>query len=646
MRLKKGMKLALFGKSKEEKSSNTQNKEKDFQNIIIDTEDINKELKSLSSVKDIPLKQLDFTIISFKSVYKAHEDDEWMEINKNNIDQFRDDDFLLNEDLQIKQQYKVEIFKKDTNEPPVLDIVLGGNKYLTKIVATVKKNLDVKYSSKLKDCIVGQIYKRLIKQSIFISIFQNDMEQEISKIISKIRINNFLEEDHVFTVCNCIDPVWPINDNLIFHYKKNLNKKDKQGRVDYSKRGYIQAVKKGDIVIEYIKAKVGKNGRNCKSEYIKVNEPEEKYSINFGVSENIQRKEDENRIIFVAKKDGYVNLNGDKYDIDDNMELNEISFRTTGSIEAGVNTNVAINIKESDALKDAIGAGMSVETTELKVEGNIGSGAVVKAKKANIAGQTHKTASIYADNIDINVHRGYAQGDIVNINRLEGGKINAKTVKINQAIGGEVIAEKIFIKQLVSNVNLTASKIIEISELKGNNNKLTIDPSMVTGFQEKIDNLNLELKKIESLIKDTKKIVKQKKILIERNRESAEMVKLKIIELKKARQKPAITLVKKIKDFHQLVSLYNALLEKYKKENIERDNIKKEIDDIQSTILQAKIINHSVWTEYNEIRFVLLSPKIEISHTTKEGEISKEITLMKMGENEYSISRKSEFDSK
>ncbi len=646
MKLKKGMKLALFGKSKEEKSSSTQNKEKDFQNIIVDTEDINKELKSLSSIKNIPLKQLDFTIISFKSVYKAHEDDEWMEINKNNIDQFKDDDFLLNEDLQIKQQYKVEIFKKDANESPILDIVLGGNKYLTKIVATVKKNLDVKYSSKLKDCIVGQIYKRLIKQSILISIFQNDMEQEISKIISKIRINNFLEEDHVFTVCNCIDPVWPINDNLIFHYKKNLNKKDKQGRVDYSKRGYIQAVKKGDIVIEYIKAKVGKNGRNCKSEYIKVNEPEEKYSINFGVSENIQRKEDENRIIFVAKKDGYVNLNGDKYDIDDNMELNEISFKTTGSIEAGVNTNVAINIKENDVLKDAIGAGMSVETTELKVEGNIGSGAVVKAKKADIAGQTHKTACIYADNIDINVHRGYAQGDIVNINRLEGGKINAKTVKINQAIGGEVIAEKIFIKQLVSNVNLTASKIIEISELKGNNNKLTIDPSMVTGFQEKIDNLNLELKKIEGLIKDIKKTVKQKKILIERNRESAEMVKLKIIELKKARQKPAITLVKKIKDFHQLVSLYNALLEKYKKENIERDNIKKEIDDIQSTILQAKIINHSVWTEYNEIRFVLLSPKIEISHTTKEGEISKEITLMKMGENEYSISRKSEFDSK
>ncbi len=646
MIFKKGIDLALFGKSKEENSNSGQNKEIDFQNIIVDTENINKELKNISSAKNIPLSKLDFTIISFKSVYKAHEDDEWMEINKENLNQFKDEDFLLNEDLQIKQQYKVEIFKKENDQPSVLEIVLGGNKYLTKVIATIKKNFDIKYSSKLKNYIIGQIHKRLIKQSILISLFQNEIEQEVDKIILKVRINNFLEEDHVFIVCNCVDPVQPINDNLIFHYKKNINKKDEHGRIDYAKRGYIQAVKKGDIVIEYIKAKTGKNGRNCKNEFIKVKEPEEKYSIDFSVSENIERKEDENRIIFVAKKDGYVNQEGDKYDIDDNMELDEISFKTTGSIEADLNTNVKINIKESDVLKDAIGQGMSVETTEIKVEGNIGSGAVVKAKKAEIGGQTHKTASIYADKLNISVHRGYAEGDIVSIDRLEGGKVNAKTVKITQAIGGEVIAEKIFIKQLVSNVTLIASDTIEISELKGTNNRFIIDPSMILGYQDKIDTLNTKLKKIEATINSTKKIVKEKKLLIEKNRESAELVKEKIMELKRAKQEPAKTLIRKIKDFHQLIGVYNTLLDKYRKENIEKDSIKKEIDDIQSTILKAKIINHSIWTEYNEIKFVLLSPKIEIVHTTKEGEIAKEITLEKVEEGEYNISRKSEFDNK
>jgi len=634
--------LAFFGKSKDE--NETYSDEVNFQNIIIDTENINQELKNISSSLNIPLNQFDFTILSFKSVFKTHKDDEWMEIDKSNIEQFKDEDFLLNEELQIKQQYKIEIFLKDEKSMPLLDIVLGGNKFLTKIVATVKKNFDIKYSSKLKEYIVSQINKRLIKQSMLISIFQSEMKKEVEKIVSKIRINNFLDEDHTFVVCNCIEPIAAINDKLIFHYKKNVNKKDEHGRIDYSRRGYIHAVQKGDIIIEYIKAKEGRNGRNCKGELLKVKEPVQKYSIDFSVSENIEKKEDENRIIFVAKKDGYVNKEGDKYDINDNMEIEEVSFKTTGSIEANLESNVKINIKESDVLKDAIGPGMSVETTEIIVEGNIGSGAVVKAKKAQIGGQTHKNASVFADELDISVHRGYAEGKDINIKRLEGGRVNAKTVKIDQAIGGEVIAERIFIKQLVSNVTLIASEIIEISELKGTNNKFVIDPTRVLGFYEKINQLKEKLKKIESVINITKKAIRDKKFLIDKNKEPAQLVKQKIIELKQFGQEPAKTLMKKIRDFQQLITTYNALLEKYKKYKNERESIKKEIEDIQSTILKAKIINHSIWHEYNEIKFILLSPKIEITHVTKEGEISKSITLSKVKENEFQINRKSELD--
>ncbi len=637
--------MSLFGKAKEEKKHIEKEKQKEFQNIIVDTENVNIELKSISSVKNIPLNKLDFSIISFKSVFKTHKDDEWMEINKENIFQFRDEDFLLNEELQIKQQYKVEIFMKNKEGKPPLEIILGGNKYLTKIVSTVKKNLDIKYSSKLKSYILEQINKRLVKQSMFISIFQSETKKEIDKIVSKIRVNGFLEEDFNFVVCKCVDPIRSIDDNLIFHYKKNINKKDTQGRIDYSKRGYIQAVKEGDIIIEYIKAKPGRNGRNCKGEFLKVKEPKQRYSIDFSISENIEKKEDDDKIIFVAKKDGYVNKEGDKYDINDKMELDEISFKTTGSIEANMESNVKINIKESDILKDAIGPGMNVETTEIKVEGNIGSGAIVKAKKAEIGGQTHKTAKIYADDLTATVHRGYAEGEKITVKRLEGGKINAKIAKIDQAIGGEIIAEKIFIKQLVSNVTMIASNLIEISELKGTNNKFIIDPSLVLGFHEKIEELNKKLKKIETMIHFTKKSIKGKKLIIEKNREPAEMVKEKILELKKMGREPAKTLLKKIRDFQQMIKSYNETIKQYKKEQSEKDEIKKEIENIQSSILNAKIINHSLWTEYNEIKFVLLSPKIEVVHTTKEGEIAKVITLKEIEDGKYNISRKNEFDS-
>ena len=635
--------MSLFGKNKDKHKD--QVREIDFQNIVIDTENVNQELKNISSSQKIPLNKLDFTILSFKSVFKTHKDDEWMEINDSNIEQFRDEDFLLNEELQIKQQYKIEVFLKNKNSSSPLDITLGGNKFLTKIIATIKRNLDIKYSSKLKMYIIGEINKRLVKQSILISIFQSELHKEIEKIIFKIRINSFLDEDHTFIVCNCIEPIASIDDDLIFHYKENSDKKDEQGRIDYARRGYIHAVQKGDIIIEYIKAKKGRNGRNCKGELLKVKEPKQRYSIDFTVSENIERKEDENRIIFVAKKDGYVNKEGDKFDINDNMEVEEVTLKTTGSIEANLKSNVKINIKENDIFKDAIGPGMTVETTEIIVEGNIGSGATVKAKKAKIGGQTHKNASIYAEDLDISIHRGYAEGDIVKIKRLEGGKVNAKTVQIEQAIGGEVIAEKIYIKQLVSNVTMIASEIIEINELKGTNNRFIIDPSKVLGFHEKIDDLKKKLKKIKFTINTIKKDIRDKKILIDKNREAAELVKQKIVELKSSGQKPSKVLMKKIKDFQQLILKYNTLLEKYKKEKEEREIVKKEIDDIQLTILNAKVINHSVWHEYNEIKFVLLSPKIEVVHVTTEGEIAKSITLSKIEEGDYQINRKSEFDT-
>ncbi len=68
------------------------------------------------------------------------------------------------------------------------------------------------------------------------------------------------------------------------------------------------------------------------------------------------------------------------------MEINEISFRSTGSVDANLDSNIRSNIKEKDILKDAIGAGMSVETTDLHVQGNVGSGAKIRAKIAFIGG--------------------------------------------------------------------------------------------------------------------------------------------------------------------------------------------------------------------------------------------------------------------
>ena len=46
-------------------------------------------------------------------------------------------------------------------------------------------------------------------------------------------------------------------------------------------------------------------------------------------------------------------------------------------MQQAVDSDVSISVKETDAIKDAIGSGMNVEVTEINIEGNVGSNSKV-----------------------------------------------------------------------------------------------------------------------------------------------------------------------------------------------------------------------------------------------------------------------------
>lgn len=56
----------------------------------------------------------------------------------------------------------------------------------------------------------------------------------------------------------------------------------------------------------------------------------------------------------------------------------------------------------------------------------------------------------------------------------------------------------------------------------------------------------------------------------------------------------------------------------------------------------AKIINHSTWREFNEVRFKLIYPPRDMTYNPQENEISREISLKDLG-GEYRIMRSSEY---
>lgn len=643
--------MGLFDKIKGNNTDATKQSDggtSEFKSIVIDTTNVIKELKNIAIANHLKPTDLGFKLLR-TTTYYSDEKSENNEMNEEELKLLLEDSFLLNPNLKLTQHYRVEIYKiedQDDDHTLLPDITLSGNKSLTKIIAMVAQNHDVKYTSKLEEKMIEDIQIKKIKAGILVGIRDQNMYKEIKKIVANIRVNGIIDQNQTFVVCQGVDEIPSINDDLIYHYKKKINAKSTDGKVDYSKRGFVLAVDQDECIIEYIKPQLGTPGRNCRGAFIPVKEPRKANDAPIAITANLTKKESETSIKYIANRGGYVNFEKGTYDIQDQMEINEISFKSTGSIDASLGSNIKINIKEKDILKDAIGAGMSVETTEVHVQGNIGSGARIKAKIADIGGQTHQTAYIEADKIIIAVHRGEANGVDVEIDRLEGGKVIGDTVHINHMIGGEVIAKIVKIENLMSNAKITASEILEVTELKGTNNKFIIDPSVTKEFNEMIESINKKIEKLEEELKAYPRQLSSKKEFIDKNKPMAEMVKEKIMELKRSGVEPPVTLFAKIKDFQEKVIDYNNFLQTFKDKKEELQEYREDLNKVQNKVFSAKIINHSSWKEFNEVRFRLIYPPKDVTYNPKEREIAREITLKDMGNGEQRIIRSGEYSSK
>ncbi len=646
---KEGRVLGFFDKiagSSDNQQENA-NKKEEFKSIIIDTQNINDEIKNIASANNITPRELTFKVLKVTTAYRTQKGGEYTEITEKDKNLFDDNDFLLNPELKVKQHFKVEVFNKKEIDTDGLvpEITLSGNKTLTKIVVTVKRNLDVKYFTKLESRIIENINMKKARANILVGIRDEKMYEKDKKIVANISINNLLDSDCTFVACQGLEKVPAINSRILFHYKNKIEAKDGQDRVDYARRGFVLAVSKGETIIEYIKAKVGIPGRNCQGRFLSVSEPKSENEIVIAHTENIIKKEDDDKILYLANKNGYVNFDNSIYDIAEQMDIKSVDFRTTGSIETDINSDVKINVKESDIFKDAIGPGMKVETSEIHIEGNVASGAFIKARIVEIKGQTHKTAKIEADEVSISVHRGTIIGKNIEIGRLEGGTVSGDTVNVKNAIGGTINAKNIYVEELTSNASLKASNLIDIQKVTGKNNKLMIDPSSTKEFKERIKDIDGKIKKIGIKLKPYPKNLENKKRLIMNSKSIVEDIKKKIIELRKRNINPPKTLMGKIKEYQKMVNEYNLTLKEYKEEKHSLISLKEDLSGSQGQIFSAKIVNHGIWKEYNEIKFKLISPPIELTYNTKDNEIIREISLKKVDDDNFEINRSSEYSS-
>ena len=589
------------------------------------------EILNLVKSFGVDSKFIDFDILEIKTECKVVGESQPRQIAEDKLNVFDNDKFYVDRVESIKQSYLVKFYDVRRAKPtPLPNVSVNANKNLTKILATVSQNADTVYFKEFDKKLINFIYKKLIKVGILVGIRNKTMLEEVAKISSVLRVKEFIDKDYTFAVTVGVNVVPSTDDALIYHYKTKIRNVDENDKIDYANRGYLLGVVENELIIEYVKLRDGTSGRDVRGNFLPAQKAKATITKMPEHTENIYAKEDNEGIKFFAKKPGYVKEEKGVFDIKDELDVNEITFKTTGSVDTGLDTNVTLNVKEKDLTKDAIGTGMTVEANEVNVEGNVAANAVVKANKVTIGGQTHAKALIEAKEAKIAVHIGSFEGENVEIDRLEGGKVKAKKAVIKSVIGGEIIAESVAIDTLVSNSNIIIADTLEIKKLKGVNNKILVDFSMIKNTGEQINERMAKIKAIREQIVKMPRTLESKRCVIEENKGPINVIKAKIEELKSTNNTPPATFMKKLKEYQQLVHEYNALLKEFREKKAAIAELRGEITNIQEGIFNSKVINHSNWREFNEIKFRLVDPARDITYSTRENEIARIITIAKV----------------
>ncbi|MCD4667279.1 MAG: FapA family protein, partial [Sulfurimonas sp.] len=573
---------------------------------------------SLAKSYDVNVNTIDFNILEVQTYTRMNDgskETEWEEIANDEIYELDDATALLNPHFQIKQMYEVEFFTKKSDDPySNFNLAVGANATKCKVYISIKSGSKVSYSSTFDRELLVLINKAKVRAGILIDIFDEMINEAVSKISAHVRVEEKVKytKNETILIAESYEPTLTINDEIVLHYDKKENI-DEHHKMDYASRGFIKSVEKDEVIIEYIKAKIGKSGRNCRGEFMAAKEPEETNKPTFTIDETIREEDTPKSIKYIANENGYISLEGNLYSVKTDVDLDSITFKTTGNIISGLDSDVSISVTEKDAVKDAIGNGMQVEVTEIDIDGNVGSNAKLLAQRANIGGQTHKTAEVKADKIDINVHKGKAYGKNIHITRLEHGVVDGDEVEITQALGGSIRAKEINIEICASHVKATASKFIEIKKLQGSENVFTIDPLLKKDTQHDLDDNKDDIKNLEKEIKDLKKEEVKYTQLIKNNTASFQDVKKRLIHYKKSGVKLPESFVKKYKQFQKMQETLKNLKESQVLKRNQLEITRSKTSVFQDNIFEARIINRDRWVGYNELIFKLVKPKMDIS---------------------------------
>ncbi len=636
--------LDIFKSSSATGKSVAAEAESGFEKVVIYSDNVPQDLAKIATRYGISVKQLDFRILAYKTLYRQSNAPKFNELTLLEQEKFFCEENLRNPGIEIRQKIKVEVFLKKSGSALPFKFSMGGNKELTRIILKVPAQDSVAYSDDLQSRLVSLIDVRKVKLGLLIGFMHQKSKSEIASLISDIQVNGKISRDYTITLCEGLEPIHQNNGEVILHYldKEGMPSEESIERIDYSKRDFMHTVQEGELVIEVHRFKEGRSGRNCKGEVLPFAQVELAHDLDIKVSEDFRVEEEGDVTYYYALKSGFIYQGAENsFEIRDELCVDEVSFRSTGSIDAAEEDgDIKINIEGKDLMRDAIGQGVKVESSEVKTVGNMGSGAEVRANRVEIGGQTHQSAKIFAKEVHVHLHKGEIEAEEVHIDILENGKIDADRVYVEKVSGGEINAKEVYLKEVLSNTTVYAAEYIEIDILNGNGNKFIIDPRCKKDFKERVDRVEADIEALKEEIKTKTKKIKVLRRKIQNDQENVRQINETVQSLKKRNATVPLSLINKLKSNQENIKEHNLLLKELKDDKIALEKLEADLQELINAVFSAKVVNRSVWKEFNEVKFKVVEPPVEVSHLFVDGEMSEEITIKTMEDGNYVLERK------
>ncbi|WDL75415.1 DUF342 domain-containing protein [Helicobacter winghamensis] len=572
---------------------------------INECEDIKFAIKQVASQYNRDADSFDFELQAITTYKKNLYDYELEQIHQDAVEAFfQNRDNMLEPNLVISQRYCILIKEKERKETR---FHLSADKGFSEAFLYFHPGFTYKEEN------FESLYGQIKKEKVWNKILCFDEEREKKALVEFLKTLTYpLKKEERYLLVRGVNLVASTEAKLSF--KKDVT-------------AQFQTVLANEVICEFQKPLQGKPGRNIRGDYIVPQAPKSEKQTSPLRYDNasIVLVDYPNKIEYKSAMGGILDYKDNVLSIEDTLEAQEVSFKTTGSLIGAIDSGTVVNITETDTMKEALGQGMKIQAGEVNIEGNVGSDAIVHSKRVHIGGLTHQSSKIYADSVEVSTHKGYIKGEKVQIDTLEAGVIEGKRVEVDKMHGGKIYAEEIVIQTLHSNALLYATKSIHIVHMKKGENKFFLAANYSPSNKKQYDTLLAQKNdSIKEAIRLTKEL-KVESLELTKLKETANEVRKVLTQYKNTKTKPPSYLLEKFEAYRARVV---ALREKREKINFLSETFKNARDALVELDAQTKDATISIdsgWVGYNEVHYTFYAPSKDLLCIPKPGEPSKVI---------------------